>query len=138
MTTRKTVRARCAALLRPEGANPMGWRLLRHVDDAREGLVVHELPAGIANRLSASASARYPRASAPMPPSNGAKQCHVRAVDADGLVLGDLVQGREGRRAAEKLGRKFNRKQSRTPRVMVTDKLGSDGAARAGMRSPGR
>jgi hypothetical protein len=48
VTTRKTVRARCAALLRPEGANPMGWRLLRHVDDAREGLVVHELPAGIA------------------------------------------------------------------------------------------
>ncbi|MCX7326874.1 MAG: hypothetical protein NTW00_01710 [Hyphomicrobiales bacterium] len=59
------------------------------------------------------------------------------------LVLGALVQGREGQRAAEKravekravekLLRKLIRKQSRTPRVMVTDKPGSDGAARTGM-----
>jgi hypothetical protein len=71
----------------------------------------------------------------------------------DALVLGALVQGREGQRAAEKravekravekravekravekLLRKLIRKQSRTPRVMVTDKPGSDGAARTGM-----
>ncbi len=57
----------------------------------------------------------------------------VRAVDADGSVPGTLVQGREGRRAAEKLGRKLIRKPSRTPRLMVTDKPGSDGAARTGM-----
>jgi putative transposase len=55
-----------------------------------------------------------------------------------GFVLDALVQSREGRRAAEKLAvekllRKLIRKQSRTPRVMVTDKLGSDGAARTGM-----
>jgi putative transposase len=37
------------------------------------------------------------------------------------------------KRAAEKLLRKLIRKQSRTPCVMVTDKLGSDGAARTGM-----
>ena len=54
------------------------------------------------------------------------------------LVLGALVQGREGQRAAEKLAvekllRKLIRKPSRMPRVMVTDKLGSDGAARTGM-----
>jgi putative transposase len=54
-------------------------------------------------------------------------------VDADGFVLDALVQSREGRRAAEKLLRKFIRRQSRTPRVMVTDKLGSCGAARTGM-----
>jgi putative transposase len=56
-----------------------------------------------------------------------------RAVDADGLVLDALVQSREGRRAAEKLLRNLIRKQSRAPRVMVTDKPGSDGAARTGM-----
>ncbi len=71
-------------------------------------------------------------------PINGKRQCHVRAVDADGFVLDALVQSREGRRAAEKLAaekllRKLIRKQSRPPRVMVTDKPGSDGAARTGM-----
>jgi putative transposase len=60
---------------------------------------------------------------------NGKMQCHVRAVDADGFVLDALVQSREGRRAAQKLLRKL----IRAPRVMVTDKLGSDGAARTGM-----
>jgi putative transposase len=64
---------------------------------------------------------------------NGKTQCHVRAVDADGFVPGALVQGREGRHAAEKLLRKLIRKPSRPPRVMVPDKLGSDGAARTGM-----
>jgi putative transposase len=59
------------------------------------------------------------------------------------LVLDALVQSREGRRAAQKLAveklavekllRKLIRKPSRTPRVMVTDKPGSDGAARTGM-----
>jgi len=60
-------------------------------------------------------------------------QCHVRAVDADGFVLDALVQSREGRRAAQKLLRKLIRKQSRAPRVMVTDKPGSYGAARTRM-----
>jgi putative transposase len=64
---------------------------------------------------------------------NGKTQCHVRAVDADGFVLGALVQGREGRRAAQRLLRKLTRKPSRTPCVMITDKPGSDGAARTGM-----
>jgi putative transposase len=52
----------------------------------------------------------------------------------DGLVLGALVQGREDRRAAKELLRKLIRKQSRAPRMMVTDKLGSYSAARADMR----
>jgi putative transposase len=74
---------------------------------------------------------------------NGKTQSHVHAVDADGFVLGALVQSREGRRAAQKLAveklavekllRKLIRKPSRTPCVMVTDKPGSDGAARTGM-----
>jgi putative transposase len=75
---------------------------------------------------------------------NGKTQSHVRAVDADGFVLGALVQSGEDRRAAQKLAveklavekllRKLMRKPYRTPRVMVTDKPGSDGAARSGMR----
>lgn len=64
---------------------------------------------------------------------NGKKHWLWRAVDADGFVLDALVQGRRDRRAAEKLLRKLIRKQSRAPRVVITDKLGSYGAARAGM-----
>jgi putative transposase len=82
---------------------------------------------------------------------NGKRHWLWRAVDADGLWRPGsrpLVQGREGRRAAEKLAaerlaveklavenllRKLIRKPSRTPCVMVTDKPGSDGAARTGM-----
>ncbi len=64
---------------------------------------------------------------------NGKRQCHVRAVDVDGFVLDALVQSREGRRAAQRLLRKLTRKPSRTPCVMITDKPGSDGAARTGM-----
>jgi putative transposase len=69
---------------------------------------------------------------------NGKNHWLWRAVDADGFVLDDLVQSRRDRRAAEKLAvekllRKLIRKPSRTPRVMVTDRPGSDGAARIGM-----
>jgi putative transposase len=64
---------------------------------------------------------------------NGKKHWLWRAVDADGFVLDALVQGRRDRRAAQKLLRKLIRKQSRMSRVMVTDKLGSYGAARTGM-----
>ena len=67
---------------------------------------------------------------------NGKRPCHVRAVDADGFVLDAPVQSREGRRAAQKLLRKLIRKQCCAPRVMVTDKPGSDGAARTGMGMP--
>ncbi len=64
---------------------------------------------------------------------NGKKHWLWRAVDADGFVLDALVQSRRDRRAAERLLRKLIRKQARAPRVMVTDKLGSYGAAREGM-----
>jgi hypothetical protein len=57
---------------------------------------------------------------------------HARGVRAT-TCLDALVQSREGRRAAQKLLRKLIREQSRTPCVMVTDKPGSDGAARTGM-----
>jgi putative transposase len=64
---------------------------------------------------------------------NGRKHWLWRAVDQDGLVLDALVQSRRDRRAAERLLRKPIHKQARTPRVLITDKLKSNGAARAGM-----
>jgi putative transposase len=56
-----------------------------------------------------------------------------RALDGDSFVLDALVQSRRNRGAAGKLLRKLIRKQARTPRVLITDKLGSYGAARTGL-----
>src|SRR4028118_1975630 len=53
-----------------------------------------------------------------------------RAVDQNGMVLDVLVQSRRDKRAAKRLLRKLLKRQCRTPRVMVTDKLGSYGAAK--------
>jgi putative transposase len=50
-----------------------------------------------------------------------------RAVDQNGMVLDVLVQSRRDKCAAKRLLRK---RQCRAPRGMVTDKLGSYGAAR--------
>jgi putative transposase len=61
---------------------------------------------------------------------NGKKHWLWRAVDQDGFVLDALVQSRRDRHAAERLLRKLIRKQLRFPRVMITDKLASYGAAR--------
>ena len=61
---------------------------------------------------------------------NGTKHWLWRAVDQDGFVLDALVQSRRDKNAAERLLRKLMRKQSGAPRVMITDKLGSYGAAR--------
>lgn len=52
-----------------------------------------------------------------------------RAVDADGFVLGVLVQKRRDTKAAKRFIRKLLSGQGVAPRVMVTDKLGSYGAA---------
>ena len=60
----------------------------------------------------------------------GKKHWLWRAVDRDGIVLDVLVQSRRDKAAAERLLRKLLRKQCRAPRVMVTDKLPSHGAAK--------
>jgi putative transposase len=64
---------------------------------------------------------------------NGKKHWLWRAVDQDGFVLDALVQSHRDRKAAKRLLRKLLRKQARAPRVLVTDKLGSYGAARIDM-----
>ena len=53
-----------------------------------------------------------------------------RAVDQDGTVLDILVQSRRDKRAAKRLLRKLLKKQMRPPRVLITDKLPSYGAAK--------
>src|ERR671932_966951 len=53
-----------------------------------------------------------------------------RAVDQNGMVLDVLVQSRRDKRAAKRLLRKLLKRQCRAPRVMVTNKLASYGAAK--------
>ncbi len=60
----------------------------------------------------------------------GVKHWLWRAVDQSGMVLDILVQSRRDMRAAKRLLRKLLKRQCRAPRVMITDKLASYGAAR--------
>ena len=63
----------------------------------------------------------------------GGKHWLWRAVDQDGYVLDVLVQNRRDRVAARRLMRKLLKKSGKAPRVMITDKLKSYGAARKDM-----
>jgi putative transposase len=56
-----------------------------------------------------------------------------RAVDQNGFVLDVLIQRRRDTRAAQRLMRKLLKSAVTPPRVMITDKLRSYGAARAKM-----
>src|SRR3984957_18652689 len=56
-----------------------------------------------------------------------------RAVDQNGFVLDVLVQRRRDAHAAQRLMRKLLKSAATPPRVMITDKLRSYGAARAKM-----
>ena len=60
----------------------------------------------------------------------GVKHWLWRAVDQNGIVLDILVQSRRDTRAAKRLLRKLMKRQCRTPRVMITDKLASYSAAK--------
>ena len=60
----------------------------------------------------------------------GQKHWLWRAVDQDGIVLDILVQSRRDKRAAKRLLRKLLKRQCRAPRVLITDKLASYGAAK--------
>ena len=54
-----------------------------------------------------------------------------RAVDQDGDVLDILVQSRRDKKAAKKFFRKLLKRLRYVPRVIITDKLRSDSAAKA-------
>src|SRR3954454_18650921 len=60
----------------------------------------------------------------------GTKHWLWRAVDQEGFVLDVLVQSRRDKKAAKRLLRKLLKKQDRAPRVLITDKLASYGAAK--------
>jgi putative transposase len=60
----------------------------------------------------------------------GRKHWLWRAVDQHGVVLDILVQSRRDMKAARRLLSKLLKKQGITPRVMITDKLASYGAAK--------
>jgi putative transposase len=60
----------------------------------------------------------------------GPKHGLWRAVDQHGIVLDILVQSRRNAKAAKRLLGKLLKKQGITPRVMITDKLASYGAAK--------
>ena len=60
----------------------------------------------------------------------GATHWLWRAVDQTGMVLDILVQSRRDKDAAKRLLRKLLKRQCRAPRVMITDKLASYGAAK--------
>jgi transposase-like protein len=62
----------------------------------------------------------------------GVKHWLWRAVDQTGIVLDVLVQRRRDKQATKRLLRKLLKKQMRPPRVMITDKLASYGASKAG------
>jgi putative transposase len=61
---------------------------------------------------------------------NKARHYLWRAVDQDGNVLDILVQSRRNKKAAKKLFRKLLKGLTYVPRVIITDKLKSDGAAK--------
>ena len=61
---------------------------------------------------------------------SGIKHWLWRAIDQTGMVLDILVQSRRDTKAAKSLLRKLLKRQCRAPRVMVTDKLASYGAAK--------
>ena len=61
----------------------------------------------------------------------GVKHWLWRAVDQNGTVLDILVQSRRDARTAKRLMRKLLKRQCQAPRVVITDKLASYGAANA-------
>src|ERR687897_3355400 len=61
---------------------------------------------------------------------NGARHYLWRAVDQDGHVLDILVQSRRNKKAAKKFFRKLLKGLAYVPRVIITDKLASYGAAK--------
>jgi putative transposase len=60
----------------------------------------------------------------------GARHYLWRAMDQDGHVLGILVQSRRNKKAAKRFFRKLLKGCQYVPRVIITDKLASYGAAK--------
>jgi len=61
---------------------------------------------------------------------NGERRYLWRAVDQDGYVLDEIVQIHRNAKAARRLLTRLLRKQGCPPKLIITDKLGSYGAAK--------
>jgi putative transposase len=81
-------------------------------------------------RFREGVGVRLPRATRLFLTIKGEHHYLWRAVDQDGHILDILVQRRRDKRAAKKFFRKLLRGLRYVPRVIVTDKLGSYGAAK--------
>jgi len=62
--------------------------------------------------------------------SNGVQYDRWRAVDQNGQVLDILVHSRRDKAAAKQCFRRLRKGRQYVPRVLITDKLASDGAAK--------
>ena len=76
---------------------------------------------------------KFPRATRLVVSIAGETHWLWRAVDQNGFVLDVLVQRRRDTRAAQRLMKKLLKTAVTPPRVMITDKLRSYGAARRKM-----
>lgn len=62
--------------------------------------------------------------------TGGMKHWLWRAVGKEGIVLDVLIQSRRNTKAAKRLMRKLPKGDGRFPRVMITNKMRSHGAAK--------
>ena len=119
---------------------PLSLRMVEEMLAARGILVSHETVRQWALKFGQSFANRI-RRRRPTPGDKwhldevainiaGRKHWLWRAVDQHGIVLDILVQSRRNAKAAKRLLRKLLKKQGVAPRVMITDKLASYGAAR--------
>jgi putative transposase len=119
---------------------PLGLRMVEELLAARGIIVSHETVRQWARKFGQQFASqirrRLPRAGDKWHLDEvvlkicGVKHWLWRAVDQSGIVLDVLVQSRRDKRAAKRLLRKLLKKQMRPPRVMITDKLASYGAAK--------
>jgi putative transposase len=82
-------------------------------------------------RFCESAGVRFPRATRLFVKLNGQPHYLWRAVDQAGVVLDILVQPHRDKIAAKRFFRKLLKGLQYVPRVLITDKLQSYGAAKA-------
>jgi putative transposase len=119
---------------------PLSLRMVEEMLAARGILVSHETVRQWAMKFGQSFANRI-RRRLPAPGDkwhldevviniSGRKHWLWRAVDQHGAVLDILVQSRRDAKAAKRLLRKLLKKQGMAPRVMITDKLASYGAAK--------
>jgi putative transposase len=122
---------------------PLSLRMVEEMLAARGIEVSHETVRRLAEKFG-RAYAHHIRRRTPQPGDRwyldevvitiaGKKHWLRRAVDQDGFVLDVLVQSHRDCKAAQRLLRKLLKKNAMAPRVMITDKLGSYGAARREM-----